>query len=565
MVANKWIAGAGTRALDLTLLEDVCCEQNDKSHASESAVEEKTLVCVSDEVLQHPEKLLLSDAQFCSFPFVCTESVSYNARISFRSECVTQALVHSANDMLALNLAASLKLDFPSKRVVLVADNNDKDFLHRAALALVDAIIPVNRFYQSLLLQHIQAPQDLQGNEKALQASLYHQDQQAIQNQHAPQGVQVMQDQYTPQDLQDDIFSLGVPTLNFDMSEIEEPPVVLLHEGDFGVAVQDSVQVQDNIQVQNNAPVQNTKTSREDLRVEPNIDPNIDLRLDPGVTPNVELSIQPNIGPNERNANARAFFLPVISASGGTGKSTIAYLAALSSVQLGCKTLLIDLDLQFGDEVLYSQIEQATSITQLAQAPCEIAQLQPTPEGFYFVSSCDTPEQSEDVQANLQQILHTAFATFDVVIANGPTTWNDSHIELLEQAGKIFFVLDQRLSSVHSAQKAFDLCMRCGLAASPFLFLLNKCTKQSALTYLDVTCATQGTPCKELPDGGRLVSEYLEARQASCLFEEKNNLARVLFDIVADTLPGCNVLNNTRQSRRAPRFLRGKKRRRERE
>ena len=78
---------------------------------------------------------------------------------------------------------------------------------------------------------------------------------------------------------------------------------------------------------------------------------------------------------------------------------------------------------------------------------------------------------------------------------------------------------------------------------------------------MDVTCATQGASCKELPDGGRAVGEYLEARQALCLFDEGNDLALELSDLMTEILPGCNVMKGVKQGRRFSRLLFGKKHR----
>lgn len=47
---------------------------------------------------------------------------------------------------------------------------------------------------------------------------------------------------------------------------------------------------------------------------------------------------------------ARAGFLfPVVSGSGGAGKSTVSVLSALIAQRMGYNTLLLDFDLQFGD------------------------------------------------------------------------------------------------------------------------------------------------------------------------------------------------------------------------
>ena len=53
---------------------------------------------------------------------------------------------------------------------------------------------------------------------------------------------------------------------------------------------------------------------------------------------------------DERRPGARAGFLfPVVSGSGGAGKSTVSVLSALIAQRMGYNTLLLDFDLQFGD------------------------------------------------------------------------------------------------------------------------------------------------------------------------------------------------------------------------
>ena len=92
------------------------------------------------------------------------------------------------------------------------------------------------------------------------------------------------------------------------------------------------------------------------------------------------------------------------------------------------------------------------------------------------------------------------------------------------------------------------------------LFVL---TQQSQLTSLDVTCAMQGSACKEMPDGGRAVGEYLEAKQAVDLLDEENCFAEAVRDLMMDVLPGCSVLKGLKQPRKAPFSLFGRRKRKE--
>ena len=651
MVTNKWIAGAGTTSLSLDMLAGgvrakvcgnlqakmqevasvqvkqqeeplfgcqagskaevfpkahvepcpeillesqtaVCDETQDESQKQAqggATAFEKTLVCADALTLEKPLALGMSESKHLDLPFVCRESAGVLTRKAFADPLVTGAFIYSVDDMSVLNLVSMLKRDYPFKQVFLVSDSDDSWFLRRAALTLVDGIVPCERFYPELLARHIKAPAAGDPtpvvndpapvvNDPASAAigapapidapaalggvlgesleddtpeALYSGEQTRCENSESSCAAPA----YEPASCADtvpleayaaDISMLsladGFPARDKNSKASEEKGLRNdVYAGDLNIGIIDAAEFECN-------------------EIEEAVASGLCGSLSPLQAEQAAFAQKVALVGGAADAS-RAFYLPVIGASGGVGKSTIAFLSAVCAARLGCKTLLVDLDLQFGDMALYSQVEQVISLNQLAADPCLVEQLEPVPEGFCLVGSCTLPEQSDEALNALEQVIEYASGHFDVIVSNGPAFWDDKHMALLERAGKILFVLDQRISSARAAQKAFDVCMRCGLAASPFLFLLNKCGRQSQLTYMDVTCATQGAPCKELPDGGRAVGEYLEARQALCLFDEGNNLALELSDLMTEILPGCNVMKGVKQGRRFSRLLFGKKHR----
>ena len=651
MVTNKWIAGAGTTSLSLDMLTGgvraeacgkpqtkmqevssvqvkrqeeplvghrveskaelhprlqvesfsemllesqaaVCDETQDESRKQAqggASAFEKTLVCADALTLEKPFALGISESKHLDLPFVCRESAGALARKAFANPLVTGAFIYSVDDMSVLNLVSMLKRDYPFKQVFLVSDSSDSWFLRRAALTLVDGIVPCDRFYPELLARHIKAP--AAGNPVPVTG-----DPTPVVNDPAPAAIGTSAPANAPAALG------GVLE-----GSLEDDTPEVLYSGDQACcenggsscdeSVYEPASCADTVPLEAYAadismlspadcfPVgeKNSKASEEKRLRDDVYAGNLNIgiidapefecdEIEEAVASGLYGSLSPlqteQAACAQKVASAgsapdvsRAFYLPVIGASGGVGKSTIAFLSAVCAARLGCKTLLVDLDLQFGDMALYSQVEQAISLNQLVADPCLVEQLEPVPEGFCLVGSCALPEQSDEALNALEQVIEYASGHFDVIVSNGPAFWDDKHMALLERAGKILFVLDQRISSARATQKAFDVCMRCGLAASPFLFLLNKCGRQSQLTYMDVTCATQGAPCKELPDGGRAVGEYLEARQALCLFDEGNDLALELSDLMTEILPGCNVMKGVKQGRRFSRLLFGKKHR----
>lgn len=497
MVANKWLAGRGTRALSESMLFEEGLLPASEPFFTEEDGPYDTLLCVGQDLLGRPQTLGLLDAQCFDLPFVRVVCGAAQARQAFDQPDCDCAFICSADDMPALNLAAALKRDWPSKQVFVVADSDTPGFNQRVDRAKIDGLIHPTKFYKELLKRHIKPP--------------------------------VAQNEFS-ENLSETPDESSIGEIAQNQVEVLEPDTVPLE-----VYAADALTAEAYL---------------DEMLEEP-------LLEEPPVT---ALAL-PDALPSP--LSQRAFYLPVIGASGGTGKSTIAYLSALCSARFGCKTLLIDFDMQFGDMGLLSRSDQAVSFDKVLEDPSCIRKLEAGPEGFALITACQQPEHSEQVMENLDCFFAQAASCFDVIVSNGPTFWNDQHMALLERAGKIFFVLDQRIHGAKAAQKAFDLCARCGLATSPFLFLLNKCGRQPQLTSLDIACAVQGAQCRELPDGGREVSEYCEAGQGADLLDEGNCLAEALRELLMDVLPGCSVLKGLKPLRRSPFSLFSRKCRKE--
>ena len=79
---------------------------------------------------------------------------------------------------------------------------------------------------------------------------------------------------------------------------------------------------------------------------------------------------------DERRPGARAGFLfPVVSGSGGAGKSTVSVLSALIAQRMGYNTLLLDFDLQFGDAPALMGVQNPLAVDDVLAVPSRLDQL----------------------------------------------------------------------------------------------------------------------------------------------------------------------------------------------
>ncbi len=225
----------------------------------------------------------------------------------------------------------------------------------------------------------------------------------------------------------------------------------------------------------------------------------------------------------------------VASASGGSGKSAVAAIVATAAARLGSKVLLVDADLQFGSvaaalkdahEVAASEV--LADLEQLASLPGEhplCVMLPPT-----------RVEQAESLSCELPTLVDVAATRFDVVVVDAGPVWDDTLIALIERSTKTLLLVDQRASSVRAAKRALDLLIRCGVATSPLLFALNRCSKTAPYSSLDLSCALQGASVFELKDGGREVEELLGIGMAESLISERNPFAESVIALLGDFL-----------------------------
>ena len=269
------------------------------------------------------------------------------------------------------------------------------------------------------------------------------------------------------------------------------------------------------------------------------------------------------------NQLGTAFLMTVVSGSGGAGKSTVSFVAAHLAHERGFKTLLLDLDTQFGDVGFMMNVSQPLSIDDVLEDPSLLSKCaQQNEADITCVTAPSNLEQSELFDPVVLDLIKPASAEFDVIVVNTGARWTEIHAQLIEQSARTLFIVDQRASSVRACQHALEMCTRCGIATSSFVFLLNRCKKGSLFTSIDVSCALQGSHVVEIRDGGSEVEELLGAGLVQELIDSRNELCHSMRNLMRDLLPehanteadariGFRSLRGRRPLKTAPRDLRG--------
>ena len=234
--------------------------------------------------------------------------------------------------------------------------------------------------------------------------------------------------------------------------------------------------------------------------------------------------------------NEGANIISVVSGSGGTGKSSITALSALLAQRRGIRTLVLDADLQFGDLKYLLGYKETLAATDILEHPEQIESLLKVETWPVLLAAPGQLEYSEVVEKRIGELLSYLKPYFDLIVVNTGSSWSEAQMQLLEASNNVFFLVDQRPSSVRACNHALDLCARCGIATTSFSYLLNFCSKKSLLSSLDVSCALKGAKVHEVKDGGSEVSELMGAGMAHKLSRLNNAFCSSIETILIETV-----------------------------
>ncbi|WP_251198142.1 P-loop NTPase [Anaerotardibacter muris] len=231
-----------------------------------------------------------------------------------------------------------------------------------------------------------------------------------------------------------------------------------------------------------------------------------------------------------------ANIVSIVSGSGGTGKSSVSVLTALLAQNKGFRTLILDADLQFGDLQYLLGYKHPLDTSDILMRPEQIETLLKVDTWPALLSAPARLEHSELIESRIAELLGYLKPHFDLIVVNTASFWSDLQIQLLEASNHVFFLLDQRPSSIRACNHALDLCARCGIATTSFSYLLNFCSKRSLLSALDVSCALKGAKVHEIRDGGAEVGELLGAGMAHKLAKLNNPFCASVESLLKETV-----------------------------
>lgn len=187
----------------------------------------------------------------------------------------------------------------------------------------------------------------------------------------------------------------------------------------------------------------------------------------------------------------RSHVYSFFSGKGGVGKTTVSTNLAVNLASRGKKTLLIDLDLQFGDADMALDLNPTETIVDVVRDSLGISIDNLTncavthASGLSVLASPSSPELAEYVQANhVKQIIDTARNYYEYIILDCGCNLTDPVITALESSDTIFMVNDVNILSLKRAKLCQNVLFQIN-QGDKIKLIINKNTKKNNVKIAD--------------------------------------------------------------------------------
>ena len=189
-----------------------------------------------------------------------------------------------------------------------------------------------------------------------------------------------------------------------------------------------------------------------------------------------------------------ASVVAVFSPKGGVGRTTVAVNLAVAAAQTSKRVALVDASFQFGDVgVLLNLNPKNKSIADLAgelqtgEAESLDTFMITHSSGVKVLLAPPSPEQAELIGPSaVKKVLQSLRGTFDLVVVDCPSTFNEATLAVLDEADLILTLLTLEITSVKNMRLFLEVCEQLGYGPEKIRLVLNRADSTLGIRVADV-------------------------------------------------------------------------------
>jgi pilus assembly protein CpaE len=238
-----------------------------------------------------------------------------------------------------------------------------------------------------------------------------------------------------------------------------------------------------------------------------------DVLLLPQLTHNVVFAIR-KAAHVRRHSQAAAGrtgrVMTVFSPKGGTGKTTLATnLAAALAKHEGRRTLLLDLDLQFGDAAIVLGLEPEKTIYDLVTAPGELdseklaGYVTKHTSGIDVLAAPLRPEDAELVtEGKVTSLIEVARGPYEAIVVDTSPFFHGPMLATLDRTDDLLVLCGLDVPTLKNVRLAMQTLEMLSFPASRVRYVMNRANTNVGLKPREVEAALKVKISHELPSDG---------------------------------------------------------------
>jgi pilus assembly protein CpaE len=234
----------------------------------------------------------------------------------------------------------------------------------------------------------------------------------------------------------------------------------------------------------------------------------------------------------------------VFSPKGGTGKTvTATNLAVTLAKHVQKRTLLLDLDLQFGDAAIVMGLEPEKTIYDLVVAPGELdfeklaGYITKHPCGLDLLPAPLRPEDAELVtESKITRLIEVARECYDVIVVDTSPFFHGPMLATLDRTDELLVLCGLDVPTLKNVRLALQTLELLSFPTKHLRFVLNRANSKVGLSKREVEAALKVEIAHEIPSD-RIVPLSVNRGNPAALAEAGSEYSRAILQLAKAVLP----------------------------
>ena len=198
----------------------------------------------------------------------------------------------------------------------------------------------------------------------------------------------------------------------------------------------------------------------------------------------------------------------IFSAKGGVGKTTLATNVAAYLASTGARTLLVDLDLMFGDVAISLQLMPTGSVMDVVAMSGHMDKqgldsviVNHAATGLDVIAAPHDPADAERIPAQvILELLRVARASYDYVVVDTPPSFTEHVLATLDVSDLTILIATLDIPAVKNLRIAINTLDTLGAKADDRVIVLNRADLKVGLSADDVEAALKQSITAQIPN-----------------------------------------------------------------